>query len=125
MDCDEGPSVENNSKNELHKDDENADAGAVSTSDSVDQSKESEEAKSHSNGNDSKDIKNPENFLVFQNNKEQKSKTTKEDSKKSKQNNSVAVNGNEESQCSVYEPSTEIQNCYWYLILFLFDEYLS
>lgn len=113
MDCDEGPPVENNN-NDPPKDENAVTAPA---SDSVNKAKELDQANTYSNDNENKDNKNPETYVLFQNNKEQTDKTTKERSKVSKQNNSsVAVNGNEESMYSVDEfsrPSSEIQNCYW------------
>lgn len=113
MDCDEGPPVENNSKNDPPKDENAVTAPAI---DSVDKPKELNQANTYSNDNENKDNKNPETYVLFQNNKEQTDKTTKKELKGSKQNNSIAVNGNEESLCSVDEfsrPSSEIQNCYW------------
>lgn len=115
MDCDEGPAVENTNNNNESPKDENA--VTAPASDSANKPKELDQANTYSNDNENKDNKNPETYVLFQNNKEQTDKTSKEQLKESKQNNSsVAVNGNEESLCSVDEfsrPSLEIQNCYW------------
>lgn len=105
VDCSEEPNLDSmdTSKPEESK-------TVASAPETEDKPKESEQA--NVNSSDSNTNKNiPENYMLFQNNKEFKDKNNQE-CKVSKGNRS-ATNGNDESQCSVDEPSAEAQNCYW------------
>lgn len=62
----------------------------------------------------------PENFQVFQNNKEMGDKSDKGELK---ENHPCTTTGNDESQCSVDEPSSEVQTCYWYIYINIFFGY--
>lgn len=108
MDCEE-PVMEN--KNDSPKTAE-IEETPVPTTVIEDKPKASEQASAKSNENgENQNI--PENFMVMQINKETNGTNKEEEESKEPKENICATNGNEESQCSVDEPNTEIQNCYW------------
>ncbi|KFM68950.1 Set1/Ash2 histone methyltransferase complex subunit ASH2, partial [Stegodyphus mimosarum] len=99
MDCEEqteSGNYENNLKGDI-------------SSQNVQESKE--QSQSNANETPSDVTKNaPENFQIMQNNKE--SRIPKQKERKELKEDHIRSNGNEESQCSVDEPSSDTQNCY-------------